>query len=334
MEKLISVIVCTYNQEKTIARTLDAILMQQCHVPYEIVIGDDCSTDGTRGICEAYASRHPDIVRHIVNDHNKGVLDNYFDCLMACRGEYIADCAGDDFWIDPHKLEKEVNILEAHPDVTLVHTAWQYYNEQTHAVTPSWQQPFPDAFTDGQTMLEAILTQTRMPVIHLCTSLYRTNILLQALQADEGLYRSKDFVCEDLQIAFLMAHEGTIAYVHDVTLNYSQSDGTVSNSSNPSKQFRFVMLATGQSHLLAQHFRIHSPLVDKFFSARVFALAMHAFRASSQPLYDETLKAERTWNCKRFLKTSVIFCIMNHAVLWNAALCLRKVFVAAKQVLR
>ena len=92
MENLISVVVCTYNQEDTIARTLDSILMQQCHVPYEIIIGEDCSTDQTLSVCEAYASKFPDKIRLIANKPNKGIIDNYFDCILASNGQYIADC--------------------------------------------------------------------------------------------------------------------------------------------------------------------------------------------------------------------------------------------------
>ena len=127
MENLISVIVATYNQEDTIRRTLDSILMQQCHIPYEIVIGEDCSTDSTRSICEEYVKEHPDTIRLFANKKNKGVINNYIDCILECRGKYIADCAGDDFWTDPLKLEKEVTILETHDDVTLVHTDWNRY---------------------------------------------------------------------------------------------------------------------------------------------------------------------------------------------------------------
>ncbi len=128
MKPTISVIVVTYNQEDTIGRTLDSILMQQCHVPYEIVIGEDCSTDNTLAVCRQYAEQHPDIIRILANQVNKGVINNYFDCMLQCRGEYIADCAGDDFWSDPQKLEKEVLVLESDPSVTLVHTAWNNYH--------------------------------------------------------------------------------------------------------------------------------------------------------------------------------------------------------------
>ena len=79
MEELISVIVCTYNQESTIGRTLDSILMQQCHLPIEIVIGEDCSTDSTLAVCQDYARRFPDQIRLFANPQNKGIIDNYFD---------------------------------------------------------------------------------------------------------------------------------------------------------------------------------------------------------------------------------------------------------------
>ena len=112
MENIISVIVLTYNQEKTIGRTLDSILMQKCHLPIEIELRDDCSNDATDAVCKRYAEKYPSIIRYRQNKQNKGIIDNYFDTLLECRGRYIADCAGDDFWIDPLKLEKEVNILE------------------------------------------------------------------------------------------------------------------------------------------------------------------------------------------------------------------------------
>ena len=99
MEDKISVIVTTYNQEDTIGRTLNSILAQKCHLPIEIIIGEDCSTDNTRSVCKDYAQRYPQIIRLMPKAENKGIQNNYYDCLLECKGKYIADCAGDDFWI-------------------------------------------------------------------------------------------------------------------------------------------------------------------------------------------------------------------------------------------
>ena len=123
LENKISVIVTTYNQERTIGRTLDSILVQQCSIPIEIVVGDDCSTDGTLRVVEQYINRTKEKangkfeIKLLANERNKGIVDNYFGCLMACSGQYIADCAGDDYWCDILKLEKELRILEQYSDV-------------------------------------------------------------------------------------------------------------------------------------------------------------------------------------------------------------------------
>ena len=224
MEELISVVVVTYNQEKTIGRTLDAILCQKCHLPIEIVIGEDGSTDGTRAICEDYAKRYSQI-RLFSNQHNKGVVDNYFDCLLACKGKYIADCAGDDFWVDPEKLEKEVCVMEQHPQVTMVITNWRFYNELTQQTEPGHQKALAP-ITPGRELLEAFITQTGMSVFHLCSSLYRADIFRSCYQADPQFFRCS--VTEDLQIACAMAQHGDIAYLPDVTLHYSIGNESIS----------------------------------------------------------------------------------------------------------
>ena len=334
MENLISVVVCTYNQEATIARTLDSILMQQCHVPYEIILGEDCSTDGTLAICETYASKHPDKIRLLANKENKGLLDNYFDCILASHGQYIADCAGDDFWIDPLKLEKEVTILEQQPDVTLVHTDWYSYQEATSTSTPSPKKPFTAPLTAGQAMLEAIITQTRIPVVHLCTSLYRASVIRQALREDPFMFRNKEFGCEDVQVAFVMALQGKIAYLSDVTLNYSQGQETVSFSLNYHKQFTFAKRVGDLSHYIATKYGIESKNIERYFYARAFELGMYAFRAYDPQLCQETIIHTRKWVRKPSMSLRLLFFVMRHPWLWRIGLQARRIFVTTKQLLR
>ena len=333
-EPLISVVVCTYNQQETIGRTLDSILMQQCQVPFEIVIGEDCSTDGTLAVCKEYAEKHPDIIRILANNPNKGVVNNYFDCILAARGKYIADCAGDDFWTDPLKLEKEVTLMENHSEVTLVHTDWMMYNETTGVVSPSAKKPFTAAFTHGSEMLEAIITQTQVPVIHLCTSLYRREVVISALQEDEQMFRNPEFGCEDLQVSCVMALTGDIAYLPETTLNYSLGQESVSFSEDHHKQFRFVRRATALSYHLAEKYHIHSPHVNAFFQQRLFALAMHALRSKDRELFLEAQQCQQLWNVQETFKIKLVFTVMRHRWLWQAALVARKVFVSAKRVFR
>ena len=99
---MVSIIVITYNQEKTIARTLNSILHQETQYPFEIIIGDDASTDGTRVICEEYRNKYPNIIKLNEYHPNYGVVKNYAEALKRCTGKYIMVCAGDD-WLHHKK---------------------------------------------------------------------------------------------------------------------------------------------------------------------------------------------------------------------------------------
>lgn len=334
MEEKISVVVVTYNQEGTIGRTLDSILCQQCHLPFEIIIGEDCSTDHTRTVCQDYAQRYPDIIRLFCNKHNKGIIDNYFDCLLEAKGKYIADCAGDDFWTDPQKLEKEVTIMETHDQVSIVHTNWCYYDEDTQKTTPAPPHPFTEAITPGKEMLEAILTQTNMSVMHLCTSLYRTDLFRKAYEEDTDLFRNKAYGCEDMQVAFTMARQGDVAYLPDVTLNYSIGHPSASAFTDEGRQFRFVRQVTSLSCHLAQKHGLWNTGFESFVGKRLYALGMHAFRAHDHQLYEETLACESTWKVKRSIRHSLLFSTMRHEWLWTIGLQVRQAFVWLKKALR
>lgn len=326
MEEMISVVVITYNQESTISRTLDSILMQKCHLPIEIVIGEDCSQDHTRHICQVYASRYPNVIRLFCNQHNKGIVDNYFDCLLQCRGRYIADCAGDDFWIDPEKLEKELRVMEENKNVTMVITNWQYYDEKSHKTTPSRQQHHAP-INPGRKLLKAIITQQYMSVFHLCTSLYRADVFRKAYEEDINLFRHKTYVSEDMQIAFTMAEHGDIAYLPDVTLNYSY-DG-VSNTTDDIKLFDFLYKTTLQIRHLAYKANID---IQNFMAQRIFVLGMHAFRSHRQDFFQKTKACKYEWQVPETRKNALLFFVMQHEWLWCLGLMLRKCVVNVKRL--
>lgn len=119
---LASIVVITYNQEKTLSSTLDSLLKQKTSFSYEIVVGEDCSTDGTRKVLSEYAYRYPNVIHPIYNEINKGVLENYISVLSHCKGKYIAACAGDDYWIDEEKLQMQVDVMEQYSNVGVVYT--------------------------------------------------------------------------------------------------------------------------------------------------------------------------------------------------------------------
>ena len=114
----LSVFVVTYNQEKYIRQCLDSILMQKVDFDYEVVIGEDHGTDGTRAICEEYAAKYPQ-VRLLPLIENLGITKNWQRVLSECKGDYIAMCEGDDYWIDSNKLQIQMSFLEHNKEYPL-----------------------------------------------------------------------------------------------------------------------------------------------------------------------------------------------------------------------
>lgn len=108
----VSICCLTYNHEKYIAQAIEGFLMQKTNFRFEIIIGEDCSTDKTRMILDDYASKHPDTIRLITSKVNVGANKNAVRVFKAVKGKYIAICDGDDYWTDPLKLQKQVDFLE------------------------------------------------------------------------------------------------------------------------------------------------------------------------------------------------------------------------------
>lgn len=112
----VSVIVLTFNHEKYIAQALDSILMQEVDFCYEILVGDDASSDKTPEILQKYQQQYPEIVKITLRKENIGPTHNAYELFLLAQGTYLATCEGDDFWLAPDKLKRQINFLEAHPD--------------------------------------------------------------------------------------------------------------------------------------------------------------------------------------------------------------------------
>ncbi len=121
-EICVSIFMLTYNQEDYIAQAIEGVLMQKTDFSIQLVIGEDCSTDNTRDVLKDYAQKYPDKIKLILNETNIGLIANYVKTYAECTGKYVAICDGDDYWIDPFKLQKQVDFLEEYPNYAIVYT--------------------------------------------------------------------------------------------------------------------------------------------------------------------------------------------------------------------
>jgi glycosyltransferase involved in cell wall biosynthesis len=110
--------------------------MQKCDFPFEIVLAEDCSTDGTREICREYAVKYPDVIHYVWSENNIGAVENEARAIRAAKGKYIALCEGDDYWTDAQKLQKQVDFMESHPEYSVTFHRYKIHYDDTDI----WQE--------------------------------------------------------------------------------------------------------------------------------------------------------------------------------------------------
>lgn len=122
VKKKISICMLTYNHESFIAEAIKGIIMQEVDADLELIIGDDCSTDDTISIIKRFVKDAPFPVRLIERKYNVGMMYNFVEVLKECRGDYIAICEGDDYWISPSKLKLQFQAMELEQSAILCYT--------------------------------------------------------------------------------------------------------------------------------------------------------------------------------------------------------------------
>lgn len=126
IKPIVSIVVSTFNHASYVIKCIESILNQKTNFDFDILIGEDASSDDTRIICKELAERHPEKIRLFLHSRENVIIVNgkvtgrfnFLYGLSQARGKYIALCDGDDFWTDPNKLQKQVDFLESHPGYT------------------------------------------------------------------------------------------------------------------------------------------------------------------------------------------------------------------------
>src|SRR6187402_2860382 len=116
---LVSVCLITYNHKEYIVQAIESVLMQKTSFGWELIVADDYSTDGTRDILLEYQKQYPELITLILQEHNVGPAKNWMTLMEKPRTKYIAYFEGDDYWTDPLKLQKQVNVLEKNDELAI-----------------------------------------------------------------------------------------------------------------------------------------------------------------------------------------------------------------------
>lgn len=221
-----SVIVLTYNQAGTIGQTLNHILAQQHSYSWEIIIGEDNSTDNTREICMKYATDHPDLIRLMPPAANKGILKNYQDCLYTAQGKYIAGCAGDDWWHDPGKLQLQVDFLEHNPEFGVAYTDLDIYYTDSNTYLKAYNRHYRIFPPSGDIYSRLVSGNT----VAALTAVFRSELYRKYVDMNE--YSRQGFCMEDYPMWLELALVTKFKYFDRSTSTYRIAEGSLSNNRN------------------------------------------------------------------------------------------------------
>jgi glycosyltransferase involved in cell wall biosynthesis len=215
-EPLVSVHMITYNHEAYLTDAIEGVVRQKTEYPFELIIGEDCSKDKTRGIALAYQRRHPDKIAVLYSGSNVGPFANSRRVHLKQRGKYVALCEGDDYWHDPLKLQKQVSFLESHPDHVLVHSAFRV---QTGEVI----EPGP-VFAEGIPTGRVFENLLRSNFIATCTVCMR-----QTVAADyyASSWRTNGYLMDDYPQWLFASQQGLIGYIDEPLATYRCTPGSV-----------------------------------------------------------------------------------------------------------
>lgn len=220
MERLLlSVCIITYNHGKYLREAIDSVLIQKVNFNFEIIVADDYSLDDTRQILFEYKERFPNLFKLILQEKNVGAAQNWYDLLFMAKAKYISYFEGDDYWIDPLKLQKQINILES----------GNKYSACVHQTQLLINGKLGNLFNENVPQIITIKDLYEGRLFHTASCIFKKSIL------DYFPKKSIMMASGDRFLNFCIAIEGSIFFIEDTMCIYRKHDKGLSSNMTPKK---------------------------------------------------------------------------------------------------
>src|SRR3972149_1616418 len=224
----VSVVIITYNHENFIEQAINSALFQITNFDYEIIIGEDCSKDKTRDIVLEFYRRHPDKIRLLLHEKNVGMNYNFLQTITKSRGESIATLEGDDYWTSPFKLQKQVDLLDNNPELSMCfHNANVFYDDGSRV---SYKYNHND-----QNDISSVDDLWERCIIAFCSAMFRKDPITNLP------YWFNTINCPDWALYILYAEKGKIGYIKETMSAQRIHAGGVWSGLNEIQQFEEVI---------------------------------------------------------------------------------------------
>jgi len=265
---LVDVIMPTYNHEHYIAQAIQSVLMQECSFPYRLIVGEDCSEDGTFELCQQFAEAHADRILLLKNSSNSGMAVNYRNLFNASDAPYMAILEGDDYWLDKHKLQKQVAILESRPGVGLVHANYL-------AVYENGQQKKGHLWEDPEALSGQVIgpTQTANININPLTTCFRAD--LAKAHVDFDFIIEHQLLTVDVFLWAEVCRRSTVHYMDEVCGAYRIHDRSLTGNREIASVERFSRTSLLLVNYLMEKYETPEEIKEAYRSRNKINLTYH-----------------------------------------------------------
>jgi glycosyltransferase involved in cell wall biosynthesis len=302
-EPLVSVKMITYNHAPFITQAIEGVLKQKTNFPFELVIGEDCSTDGTRDIVVEYKKKYADIIQVLTSDKNVGAKKNSYRALKACRGKYIAFCEGDDYWQHPFKLQKQIDYMENNPECGLVYSSYDMYYVKSkkriknYVKYRNWEMlenPDMSAILEGKGGMASLGILT-------CTVMVRRDICQQVIESDPYLHQSDHFTRGDTQLWAEIANLAYVHYIPESLATYNQTEESATRSKDNTKILRHQINGAEIVLYLCDKYNLLLSTRNEAEKTLYNGMLRLAFHTRSAELADEVRKKKKVFTFREWL---------------------------------
>ena len=291
---VVSICVMTYQHVNFIKECLDGILMQETNFDFEVLLGEDASTDGTREICIEYAEKYPNKIKLFLHRRENNISIggsptgrfNFFYNLFSANGKYIALCEGDDYWTDPKKLQKQMDFLEENIEYGLIHGDCHFYYQGRK----KWK------YNANKNILNILNIENKSQLFNeLINWKYKirtATVLFKKSLLNLNLLLERNFLMADTPMWLDFSQKTKFKYFNDVYSVYRISDGTVSNPKSIKSQLKFKLSGYMMRFYYCEKFNYEVPtdLINRYnILLQDYSLLTNDFRSFDNNNYKSAL---------------------------------------------
>lgn len=245
----VSISCLTFNHEKYVRKTFDGILAQKTNFKFEVLVHDDASTDGTQDIIREYEEKYPDIFKPIYqkeNQYSKGTRISMTYIFPRIQGKYLAYCEGDDYWMDENKLQKQYDLMEAHPECSMcTHIVNMISEDESSILGQIPKNPFKEGVVSEEEFLRKELIEGWASQT---TSFFIRSQLIKDYTEEYPLFM-RELKVGDFPTVLYMITRGKVYFMHEVMSCYRI--GAQSSYRERRKRDSFISLRHFYSQLIA-----------------------------------------------------------------------------------